>query len=50
MAMAAQLRKVAADGPVRTMLDGRLVAIELHGHKIIEHPRSDDAENEPVIA
>jgi hypothetical protein len=42
-AVLTQLRELAADGPVMTQLDGRLVMIELDGHAIAERPLVADS-------
>lgn len=38
LAIVAHLRRIAADGPVMTRLDGRPVVIELHGRNVTERP------------
>jgi len=38
LSLAAYLRKLTADGPVRTSLDGRTVVIDRDGPRLIEYP------------
>jgi hypothetical protein len=50
LAILAQLRELASDGPAVTELDGRAVVIELDGPVIIEHPLPSEGGNSSAVA
>jgi hypothetical protein len=50
LAILAQLRELASDGPAVTELDGRAVVIELDGSVIIEHPLPSGSGNSSTAA
>jgi hypothetical protein len=50
LAILAQLRELASDGPAVTELDGRAVVIELDGPVIIEHPLPSGSGNSSAVA